>query len=84
MNMFEKAERQIERQIDRQMKDAKVLLSYQDGKVRITFKNASIATYGFVIYEILSDIAEKHPEMTPPLLCACKLILERGSNSDRN
>ena len=71
MNMFEKAVL-----IERQMKDAKVVLSYQKGKIRITCENASIGTYGFVIYEMLSDIAEEHPEMILTLQSVCRSFLE--------
>ena len=71
MNMYELADL-----IDEQMKKAKVVLSYQDDKISITFENASIGTYGFVIYEMLSDIAEKHPEMISVLKYACHIFLE--------
>ena len=71
MNIFEKAE-----VIEKQMKTAKVVLSYNEGIMKVGMENASINTYGFIIGEFLADLAESHPRMIPALVSACKTFLE--------
>lgn len=60
----------------KQLENAKVVLDFESARMRMTFEGASLATYGFIISEMLSDIAEKHPEMIPGLQHACRLFLD--------
>lgn len=71
MNMFEKADL-----IEKQMENAKVVLFYKHGHMGITCENASPATYGFIISEMLDNIAEKYPKMTSVIQCVCNIFLE--------
>lgn len=60
----------------KQLGNAKVVLDFESARTRMTFEGASLATYGFIISEMLSDIAEYHPEMTVSLRQACNVFLE--------
>lgn len=60
----------------KQLENAKVVLDFESARMRMTFEGASLATYGFIISEMLSGIAEKHPEMTESLYHACNVFLE--------
>ncbi len=69
--------------IEEQMKKAEVVvLSFKDGRMKMKFKNASIATYGFIICEFLTHVAEEHPDMVPSLRSACNTFLECPEVSD--
>lgn len=71
MNIEEMAEA-----VEKQMRNAKVVLDFESEKMRMTFEGASLATYGFIISEMLSGIAENHPEMTECLRHACNVFLD--------
>lgn len=71
MNIFEKAE-----VIEKQMKTAKLVLSYNEGIMKVEMQNASIPTYGFIVGEFLVHLAESQPRMIPALVSACKIFLE--------
>lgn len=68
--------------IEEQMKKAEVVLSFKDGRMKMEFKNASMSTYGFIICEFLTHVAEEHPDMIPSLRSACNTFLESAEDTD--
>lgn len=84
MDIFKKMEEIAKqaREIEKQMQKVEVVLSYKDGRMSIKFQNASLSTYGFIMCEFLSHIAEEHPDMIPSLKSACNTFMESTEVTD--